>query len=767
MQVPPVPPDEAARQADLDSLRILDTPAGPQLERLVHLASRLLEMPISLISLVDRDRQWFKAKVGLEASETPRSFAFCAHAVAAGQGLEVPDALADPRFSDNPLVTGDPHIRFYAGEVLHSPAGQPLGTLCVIDTKPRRLSEEDHALLKDLADLASQALWSHTAMQLKRDLLDHESQLSFLSEHSSDLLARHDPGGHFRFVSPSLRRLLGYEAGDILGKLPLEFVIPGDAETMTRAFKAAIRKAPPSPFQFRVRHKDGHPVWLESEMVAVEDPATGAVREVVVTSRDISVRVAMEENLTAREAFYRHMIENLDEGVVLQGPKGILQANSRACQILGLTEAQLRGRDSMDPRWRAVHEDGSPWPGETHPAMEVLATRQVVRDEVMGIHRPDGSLAWLHVNAIPVGTDEVVVSFSDITERFAAMGALRESEERYRGLVDALPDLLYRVARDGTYLDVAPGASLDPLAPAADMLGRNLRDFLPPGIADLIQAGLEEVLASGEPRTLQLHYDRGSGPRDYETRLSRCGPDECLLVVRDVSERTAADRMKREFVATVSHELRTPLSAIRGALGLLQGPPSAQLGDDAKEMLDIARRNTERLMRLINDILDLEGLESGQLQLSFRTQPLAALAREAVEAMRPLALQFDMPLTAEIAEVGQVRVDGPRLVQAIGNLLSNAVKFSPARTPVTLTVDRRDAWLRVEIQNGGPGIPEAFQPRIFGQFAQADASDTRARGGTGLGLSITKTLVERMGGRIGFESRPGMTRFFIEFPELR
>lgn len=767
MQPPPVPPDEAARQADLDSLRILDSLPSPQLERIVQIASRLLDMPISLISLVDRDRQWFKAKVGLDVPETPRRFAFCAHAVAAGQGLEVPDAWADPRFSDNPLVTGDPHIRFYAGELIRSPSGRPLGTLCVLDTRPRRLSGEDRALLRDLADLASQALGSHTALQLKRDLQDRESQLSFLSEHSSDLLARHDPAGHFLFVTPSLERLLGYTARDILGKVPLEFVIPEDAATMMAAFRAALRKEPPSPFRFRVRHKDGSPVWLESEMVAVEDPATGAVSEVVVASRDISARVQVEESLAAREAFYRHMIENLDEGVVLQGPKGILQANSRACQILGLTEAQLKGRDSRDPRWRAVHEDGSPWPGDTHPAMEALATRQPVRDEVMGIRLPEGGLVWLHVNAIPVGTDEVVVSFSDITERFAAMRALRESEERYRGLVDALPDLLYRVGRDGTYLDVVPGASLEPLAPAADMIGRKMHDFLAPGLAGQFEAAQAEVMASGLPRTLQLAYDRGRGTRDYEIRISRCAPDECLLVVRDVSERTAADRMKREFVATVSHELRTPLSAIRGALGLIQGAAPERLDADAKEMLDIAQRNTERLMRLINDILDLEGLESGQLQLSFSVQPLAALAREAVEVLRPLALQFEVPLVAELPEVGRIRVDGPRLVQAIGNLLSNAVKFSPAQAPVTLLVGRHDAWLRVEVQNGGPGIPEAFQRRIFEKFAQADASDSRARGGTGLGLSITKTLVERMGGRIGFESRPGLTRFFIDFPELR
>lgn len=767
MKAPPLPPDEAARLAALEELRVLDTPAGPRLDRLVRLVSRLLGMPITLISLVDRDRQWFKARVGLAAGETPRDISFCGHAVAANEGMEVPDALMDPRFADNPLVTGDPHIRFYAGEILRGPDGHALGTLCVLDTKPRRLSQEDRVLLRDLADLAGQELWFETTQRLRSALVERETQLSFLSEHSSDLLARHDPEGRFLFVTPSLRSLLGYEPEEILGRLPTEFLAPEDIPVMKGAFLALLRKEVVSPFRFRVRHKEGGYIWLESEGTAVVDPAGSTVKEVVISSRDISSRVAAEQALAAREAFYRHMIENLDEGVVLQGPRGILQANSRASEILGLTERQLLGRDSMDPGWQAIHEDGSPWPGESHPAAEVLRTRRPVKNQIMGIHRPDGTLAWLQINALPVGTEEVVVSLSEITARFAAQGALRESEERYRGLVNVFPDLLYRLSRDGVYLDVVGGASLAPLVPARQMIGQRMRDLLPPHVADQLMAALGAVLEFDEPRTLQIAYDRGQGEKDYEIRVSRCASDECLLVVRDVSERSSADRMKREFIATVSHELRTPLSAIRGALGLLEGRSLDKMDPESREMVSIAHRNTERLMRLINDILDLEGMESGRLTLSTSVQSVIPLAAEALEIIQPLALQFGVPLKTDILEEGKARVDGARLVQAIANLLSNAVKFSPRDIPVSLTLKRQNGQIRVEVINGGPGIPPAFRSRIFEKFAQAEAFDSRARGGTGLGLSITKTLVERMGGRIGFNSEPGTTRFFIEFQETR
>lgn len=640
MQEPPIPADEAVRLAALRALRILDTPPDPKLDRLTRLVAKVLEAPTVLVTLVDENRQWFKSKVGLEGQETPRRLSFCAHAVAANDRLEIPDALQDPRFADNPYVTGPPHIRFYVGELLRDPEGHPLGTLCILGPEPRVLDDEARSLLRDFAEVAAQQLWMESTLRLK-------------------------------------------------------------------------------------------------------------------------------EHLLRQESLYRLIVENLEEGVVLQDRSGILRANARAAEILGLTEGQLLGRDSLDPRWRAVHEDGSPWPGESHPSQVALRTGESVRNAVMGIHRPDGSLVWLLVSANLVAEGEVLVSFTDITERRDSAEAQRQSEERYRGLVEALPDLMYRVNREGIYLDVVQGVSLRSLAPPEEMLGHHMSEFLPPAAAEQVLAAHAAVLEFGQPRTLQLTYARGGPEREIEIRMSRCGADECLLVVRDISERTAADRLKREFIATVSHELRTPLSAIRGALGLLDPDSLAALDADSREMIDIARRNTERLMRLINDILDLEGLEEGRMALQFEALDLAPLARETLASITPLAIQYGVPLEEGDMDGGRARVDGPRFTQALGNLLSNAVKFSPPGEPVRLTLQRTGGQVRLEVSNGGPGIPEAFRPRIFQRFAQADASDSRARGGTGLGLSITKALVERMGGRIGFDSQPGRTVFHLEFPEAR
>jgi diguanylate cyclase (GGDEF)-like protein len=154
----PMPSDEEQRLRDLQRHAVLDTPSDPHFERIVALAAEVLDMPIAVVSLVDQNRQWFLARHGLEAQETPRRVAFCAHTINQNSVLVVPDALEDERFNTNPLVISEPHIRFYAGAPLHSPKGHNLGTLCVIDQKPRQLAPHQEQLLQLMADLVMREL---------------------------------------------------------------------------------------------------------------------------------------------------------------------------------------------------------------------------------------------------------------------------------------------------------------------------------------------------------------------------------------------------------------------------------------------------------------------------------------------------------------------------------------------------------------------------------------------------------------------------------
>lgn len=233
--------------------------------------------------------------------------------------------------------------------------------------------------------------------------------------------------------------------------------------------------------------------------------------------------------------------------------------------------------------------------------------------------------------------------------------------------------------------------------------------------------------------------------------------------IRDISERRRVEKLKAEFVSTVSHELRTPLTSIAGSLGLLVGGAAGALPERAARLLGIAHSNCQRLVRLINDILDIEKIESGQMEFDLQPLDLGELARRAVDGMGGLGGQMNVAFELDVTPgLPLVRGDSDRLAQVAANLLSNAAKFSPAggKVEVKVSAPRPDV-LRFCVRDHGPGVPEAFRDRIFSKFAQADASDTRAKGGTGLGLAISREIVQRHGGRLWFESEPGQGATFM------
>jgi signal transduction histidine kinase len=240
------------------------------------------------------------------------------------------------------------------------------------------------------------------------------------------------------------------------------------------------------------------------------------------------------------------------------------------------------------------------------------------------------------------------------------------------------------------------------------------------------------------------------------------------LVIRDLTERRHVDRMKDEFLATVSHELRTPLTSIRGALTLMASGAAGALPKAAIPLAEVAKRNGERLSRLIDDVLDLTKLEGNQMLLQMRVTRLDALLQEAMTTNQAYAQRAGVTLNAEIAEDSPpVRVDGERFLQVMANLLSNAVKHSASGDSVRVSLDWSATHVRVRVRDRGPGIDPQFRSRMFEKFSQADGSDRRAKGGTGLGLYISRMLIERMGGRIGVDSVPGEgASFSVELPRM-
>jgi PAS domain S-box-containing protein len=311
--------------------------------------------------------------------------------------------------------------------------------------------------------------------------------------------------------------------------------------------------------------------------------------------------------------------------------------------------------------------------------------------------------------------------------------------------------------------------------PAPSMIGQsNLMLFKDPPSNEVSQAYLQRLAAGTMEDNRQLFEGaRGDGTvveaEVVTTPIRLADGLHFLAIARDATERRQIERMKDEFVATVSHELRTPLTSVAGSLGLILGGAAGDISDKSKRLVQIAYNNCNRLIRLINDMLDIEKIESGKTTLNLQPVSLAPAIESSVTALASFAAEHGVSaqVNAIPAECHLV-ADPDRLAQIITNLLSNAIKFSPAGGTVEVEVSGcENGRTRITVSDDGPGIASEFHSRIFQKFAQADATDSRQKGGTGLGLSIVKELAERMGGQVGFESVEGAgSRFYVDLPSL-
>ena len=234
----------------------------------------------------------------------------------------------------------------------------------------------------------------------------------------------------------------------------------------------------------------------------------------------------------------------------------------------------------------------------------------------------------------------------------------------------------------------------------------------------------------------------------------------------DLTELKRVERMQNEFVSMVNHELRTPLTSIKSALGIVKTGTLGDLPEEMRRMIEIAYGNCDRLIRIINDLLDMEKIASGALRFEFKGLELRAFLDSFFAANKCLGRDFNVELVLIHApEDMLVDIDPERFGQVLTNLVSNAVKFSPDGATVKIIAERKGAWVRLSVEDRGPGISDAFKSRVFTRFAQEDSSTIRKKGGNGLGLSISKAIVEAHGGQIGFETEIGQgTTFFVDLP---
>jgi PAS domain S-box-containing protein len=358
--------------------------------------------------------------------------------------------------------------------------------------------------------------------------------------------------------------------------------------------------------------------------------------------------------------------------------------------------------------------------------------------------------------------ETVAASLGQMLARSHERGRAEELSRQQEILLDSVADGICGVDRRGLISFANPAAARLLGADAASLAGSPVHQLLH-GAAPanrmcsedcpLRRASGHQKAAAGEDTIFRA--DGSSFPAEYVlTPIADQGRfSGSVLSFRDISQRYALDRLKDEFISTVSHELRTPLTSIRGALGLLSSGILGQVNDKAANLLRIAVTNSDRLVRLINDILDLERIQSGREPLAFRPVQLAQIVRQAIDGMAPVADSAGVQLIHDTTQV-EIAADPDRLLQVLTNLLSNAVKFSTPNSTISVMLRPGASGVTVSVIDQGRGIPADKLEAIFGRFQQVDASDSRQKGGSGLGLAICRTIVQQHSGRIWAERNP-------------
>ncbi|MEO5737574.1 MAG: PAS domain S-box protein, partial [Variovorax sp.] len=490
-----------------------------------------------------------------------------------------------------------------------------------------------------------------------------------------------------------------------------------------------------------------------------------------------ATRRRSEALLRDSEAMSRSITESMVEGVITTGAGDmVLEANAAALELFGYDKGELLGRDVtvlLPERLRAQYKA---FTAELRARPDSF---KIAGREARAMRR-DGSEFPISVSFgdVQVGGQRLFTALiRDTTESQRITEALRASESQLRQITDTVPALIAYLDTDQRFRFHNKAYQEEFGLSFEQINGQTLAEVLGEAPYARVRDKVEEVLGGYAVRYERIHTTPGGVLKNYAMQYFPCygeGRDEGKVVGffslgTDITELRRIDRMKTEFVSTVSHELRTPLTSIRGSLGLISGGVVGALPEAAKNLVAIAQTNCERLIRLINDILDSEKIESGKMRLDLKVMDISELAAQALAANEGFAAQHGIKIALHVPpEPLQVRIDGDRIMQVLTNLLSNAMKFSPPQATVDVTLLRVPAGVRVEVTDHGPGIPEEFRERIFQKFSQADSSDTRQKGGTGLGLNISRALVEKMDGHIGFDSQAGQgTTFYFELPEWK
>lgn len=738
---------------------LLDSAPEPEFDRITRLAARLLRVPIVLMTLVDEQREFFKSAVGLSEPwatqrQAPFSHSFSRRVVATDAPLIIEDARKHSSTSDNPAIT-EPGA--YLGVPIHAPGGEAIGAFCAIDHKPRRWTEEEVELMRDLT--ASVATEIASRWWLQESQHSFERFAHFMNASSALIYVFDIVEGRSVFSSragsssPGAPKQMAEQTMEYIGRN----MHPDDQRRFSDHLKR-MRQLPDGEtvvFEYRMRQPDGSWRWFLSHNTAFTRDNSGALRQVISSVIDITERKQVEERLelALQGAELGTWDWNIQTGEVI--------FNRRWAEMLGYAPDEVEQNFSS---WeRLVH------PEDRRRVINAIQAHHKGRTPRFSLeHRlraKDGTWRWILTSGKITGYDSegeptrTTGIHRDITAQKTAEAAAHASDRQLARILESMTEACSAVDAKWRYTFINSQWETFFGWRKEDVIGRSLWEVVPEYRGTILEENYRKVMTEREPICFEILSPIVH--RWLEIRLFPAADGGLSTFILDIHERKMAserledaDRRKDEFISMLGHELRNPLAAIRHALGVCNTDESLDVFLWAKGVVD---RQSAHLSRLVDDLLDMARITRGKVELRKQLIDIATVLDQAVEATRPLILERHHELSTSYKH-GLLWVDGDptRLEQVVSNLLNNAAKYTPPGGHIWLDAKSVNdgvespthADVVISIRDTGSGIAAENLSKMFDLFVQGERSLARSEGGLGLGLTITKELTEMHGGYV-------------------